>query len=206
MPYSVYQSVALWRHAAFFTLGALALSACGGSQQFSDTMPIQIGAHEPEPEEKAPPRVEVEDNKIVIHEKIQFEVDSAVIKQESFDLLAEIASVMKDNIHIKKVLIEGHASADGDEKHNMELSQERAKSVMNHLIETDKVDAGKLSAKGFGETVPLIKSNKEDPKNRRVEFTITEQDVTTTKYEVDPTTGEQRVIEKDTETHTHDGK
>jgi len=141
--------------------------------------------------------VEVRDNSIEIHEKIQYEVNKAVIKPESFGLLDEIVKVIQENAYIKKIQIEGHASAEGDAKHNMKLSDERAKSVRKYLVDHG-VDAGRLIAKGFGITKPLASNDTEEgrEKNRRVEFNILEQDVTKRKVEIDPTTGKEKLIEE----------
>lgn len=118
-------------------------------------------------------RVNVTDTKIEIKEQIQFDKGAAVIKQESFTLMDEIAKAMKDNDKIKKVLVEGHTSADGDAAVNMKLSDERAKAVMKGLVERG-VDTKRLSAKGFGITKPIGDNSDAGGrvKNRRVEFTI----------------------------------
>lgn len=118
-------------------------------------------------------RVLLTNAKIEINEQIQFDKSAAVIKPESFALMDEIAKVMKDNSKIKKVLVEGHTSSDGDANANMKLSEDRANAVMKGLVERG-IDAKRLSAKGFGVTQPIA-DNKEEAgrvKNRRVEFTI----------------------------------
>ena len=154
---------------------------------------------EPEPEPEPPKRVEVRDNKIVINEKIQFELNKARILPESDSLLAEIAKVIKENPHIKKIRVEGHASSDGNDRYNMKLSQKRAEAVRKHLIEKDGVNADLLVAKGYGETKPIASNDTEEgrEKNRRVEFTILEQEVVRKKVEIDPKTGEERVISEE---------
>jgi OOP family OmpA-OmpF porin len=155
-------------------------------------------APEPEaaPEPEPPKRVEVRDNKIVINEKVQFEFDSAKIKEESHDLLNEVAKVIKENPQIKKIEVEGHASAEGSDDHNMKLSDRRAKAVMKYLTGKGGIDKKMLTAKGYGETRPLNASNPEGEENRRVEFTITEQEVIEKKVEIDPKTGKEKVIEE----------
>ncbi len=186
---------------------ALSMVACGGQMPFSgsinvagDPPPLPAPPPPPKPKEK-PKRVEVKDNKIEIHEKIQFELAKADIKAESHDLLNEIAQVIKDNPHIKKIAIEGHASSDGDDAFNMKLSDDRSKSVMKYLVEHG-IDAKMLTAKGYGETKPIADNETEEGriKNRRVEFNIVEQDVTKKKVEIDPATGKEKVVEKSTET------
>jgi len=166
------------------TLLACTLLACGGTMAFKDKSSLVIAGEGPPPPEPPPPppppepkRVEVTADKIVINEKIQFDFDKTTIKPESNGLLDEIVSVIKDNAQIKKIAIEGHTDADGSDKYNLKLSDGRAKSVMEYLT-SHGVDAGRLSAKGFGETKPI--ANNETPEgketNRRVEFLITEQE------------------------------
>ncbi|MEO7733247.1 MAG: OmpA family protein [Kofleriaceae bacterium] len=150
---------------------------------------------------KAPPRVEIRDNKIAINEKIQFEYDKATIMEASFGLMNEIADVIAKNPQIKQLRIEGYASSEGDAAHNKALSDARAKSVMKYL--TGKgIAAGELVAMGFGIDKPIADNTTEDgrEKNRRVEFVILEQDVTKKKVEIDATTGAEKVIAEDKET------
>ena len=77
------------------------------------------------PPPKKPQRVIVKKDKIEITEKIQFEFNKAVIKQESYSLMDEITSVIKKNQQIKKIRIEGHASSEGADAYNLELSDRR---------------------------------------------------------------------------------
>ena len=130
---------------SFVVCGAALVAACGGVTTFSGQAPVSVVGDLPPPppppppkkEEPPPPpaRVEVRDNKIEIREKIQFDHAKATIKEESNDLLNEIVDVIKKNPHIKKISIEGHASSEGDAGFNKRLSGDRAKSVMQYLIE-----------------------------------------------------------------------
>lgn len=193
-------------------MGALLAVACGGTIAFQGENPISVVGSPPAPpppppppEEPPPPaRVEVRDNKIEITEKIQFEYNKAVILPASFGLLDEIADVIQKNPHIKKIAIEGHASSEGNAKHNLKLSDDRAKSVMKYL--TDKgVDAARLTAKGYGVERPIADNATEEgrEKNRRVEFMIVEQDVTQKKVEVYEG-GKEKVIDVKKTTETKD--
>lgn len=187
---------------------ALPALACGPTI-FADTNALTVVGEppapppppepEPEPEPEPPPepkRVEVTAAAIVINEKILFEVDKAIIRPESFDLMNEITSVIKDNPRIKKISIEGHTDDTGKAGYNKKLSQRRADSVMKYLVEHG-VEAERLVAVGHGEDKPIVANdspeNKE--KNRRVEFIIVEQDEVTEVVEIDPETGEKRVVE-----------
>ena len=176
------------------------LSSCTRPVVFQGQSTLAVTATPPAApiaEAKTPPRVEVRDNKIEIHEKIQFDFDKATIKPASFDLMNEIASVITKNPQIKRLRIEGYASAEGDAKHNKTLSDERSKAVMKYL--TDHGIAPKeLLAAGFGSDRPIADNATEDgrEKNRRVEFVILEQDVTHKKVEIDPKTGVEKVIDE----------
>lgn len=148
-------------------------------------------------ETKPPPRVEVRDNKIEIHDKIQFDFDRATIKEASFGLMNEIAAVIAKNPQIKRIRIEGHASSEGNPAHNKTLSDERARSVMKYLTDHG-IAPGELVAVGYGTERPIADNATEEgrEKNRRVEFMIVEQDVTHKKVEVDPQTGAEKVVEE----------
>src|SRR5438552_14478882 len=114
---------------------AAMVCACSKTVAFSGEQTIKIaGTPPPAPVATAdPPRVELRDNKIVINEKIQFAWDQAVILPASFSLLDQVAQVIDKNPQIKKLQVEGHASADGEARHNQQLSDERARSVMRYL-------------------------------------------------------------------------
>lgn len=185
------------RSAGMFAVGLIVASTGCGPIVFEDATALAITGTPPVVEAPPPPeepkRVEVRDNKIVINEKVQFEFDSAKIREVSHSLLNEVAQVIKDNPHIKKIEVQGHASADGNDNHNMKLSKRRAKSVRKYLL-GQGIEEGMLSAQGYGETQPLMAGDPENEKNRRVEFLITDQDITKTKVEIDAE-GNEKVIE-----------
>jgi outer membrane protein OmpA-like peptidoglycan-associated protein len=185
---------------------AVGLGGCGGVTQFAGSQPFAIAGTPPPPPPpppppeppKPPPRVELRDNKIDFKEKIQFEVNKAVIKPESFSLLHDIAEVIKQNPQVKKISIEGHASAEGNAKKNKKLSDQRAKSVMQYLVDKEGIDAKRMVAKGWGSEKPIAPNDTEEgrEKNRRVEFLVVEQDVTQKKVEIDAATGKEKVVEE----------
>jgi outer membrane protein OmpA-like peptidoglycan-associated protein len=185
-------------------LAAQSLVGCCGEMVFSDSSTLNIAGTPPPPPEPPPPppppppekkRVEVTADKIQINEKIQFDYNKSTIKPESHDLLNEIVSVIKENPQIRRLSIEGHTDADGSDKYNQKLSEGRAKSVKDYLVEHG-IDEGMLDSKGLGESKPI--ADNETPegkeKNRRVEFMITAQDEVKEVYEVDPKTGEKRLV------------
>ncbi len=163
-------------------LCAAGLASCGKPVTFQGQSTMVVAATPvvatapPAP----PPRVEVREDKIEIHEKIQFDVDKASIKDASADLMNEIVAVISKNPQIKKIRIEGHASEEGDPAHNRVLSDSRAKSVMKYLT-SHGISAKELVAVGYGSDRPIADNSTEDgrEKNRRVEFVIVDQDAKT---------------------------
>jgi outer membrane protein OmpA-like peptidoglycan-associated protein len=104
--------------------------------------------------------------------KVEFKTDSAILTDKSTSLLDKVATIMKKHkeYHYK---IQGHTDSQGKEKHNLKLSEDRAKSVKNYLI-SKGVDETILSSKGFGSSKPIAdnKTAKGRLANRRVVFEI----------------------------------
>ena len=150
--------------------------------------------------------VEVTLDKIVIKDKIFFDLNKATIKSESFGLLDQVAETINAFPRIKLIEIAGHTDHKGKAAYNKTLSENRAKSVYEYLIGKG-VDASRLQYKGYGMEKPLIplgddgKETKEEAaKNRRVEFNILQQE------EVKKTVREDKVEEVKEETPAPDGE
>ena len=79
--------------------------------------------------------------------------------------------------HIPEITVEiqGHTDSDGSNASNLRLSQRRAQSVVDYLVQHG-ISKQQFKAKGYGEEVPLVpntsKENKQ--KNRRVMFKVIE--------------------------------
>jgi OOP family OmpA-OmpF porin len=102
---------------------------------------------------------------------ILFNVNSAVIKPESYGVIKEMATVLKENGGVRVKVI-GHTSNDGDDAANMELSKQRAAAVKEALIKEFSIDAARIETEGKGETQPVGDNKTKEGKmqNRRVEF------------------------------------
>lgn len=102
---------------------------------------------------------------------ILFDFQSAVIKPESYAVVKEIATVLKENGSVKTKVL-GHTSSDGDDNANMELSKKRAASVKDLLVSEFGIDAARIETEGKGETQPVADNKTKEGKvlNRRVEF------------------------------------
>jgi outer membrane protein OmpA-like peptidoglycan-associated protein len=127
----------------------------------------------PEPKESL---AELKGDKIEIMQTVQFETGKATILSKSFSLLEQVTSVVAANPGIKQVLIGGHTDDVGSDDFNLELSQKRAESVRQFLIDQG-ISPSRLVAKGFGETQPLLPntSSRNRSNNRRVEFKVTDR-------------------------------
>ncbi|WP_295674106.1 OmpA family protein [uncultured Mucilaginibacter sp.] len=102
---------------------------------------------------------------------IQFDVNSAKIKPESFATLKEIAQILTDNPSVK-IKIVGHTDADGNDAANLDLSKRRAASVKTELNHTFSIDIARMETDGMGKTQPIAPNDNavNKAKNRRVEF------------------------------------
>jgi OOP family OmpA-OmpF porin len=98
-----------------------------------------------------------------------FENNSSLVKPAMIDDVQRLADFMKEYQNTS-VVIEGHSSATGSEKYNLMLSQKRADTIKNLLINKFSIDASRLSAKGFGETQLIAQGTSlaDNSVNRRV--------------------------------------
>lgn len=100
-------------------------------------------------------------------ENIFFDVDKWDLKPESIAELNKLKEFLEKNEDLK-VELGGHTDSDGDDKHNMTLSNNRAKSVEDWLIKNG-IEGSRLSHKGYGETQPVAPNDTPEnkAKNRR---------------------------------------
>jgi outer membrane protein OmpA-like peptidoglycan-associated protein len=101
---------------------------------------------------------------------INFETGKSAIKTESQKIVDQIVAMLKDNGSLQ-VSIEGHTDNVGMANANQKLSEDRANSVMNAIIQGG-VDRTRLVAKGWGQTKPITDNKTEENRalNRRVEI------------------------------------
>lgn len=108
---------------------------------------------------------------------------SAELLPQSKDSLNFLYQVLADNPTIVCELT-SHTDSNGDDKSNMKLSQDRAQSCVDYLVNEKKIAGARLKAKGMGETQLLVNdatiakaSTKQEKDalhalNRRTEFRI----------------------------------
>ncbi|MCE9575974.1 MAG: tandem-95 repeat protein, partial [Deltaproteobacteria bacterium] len=108
-----------------------------------------------------------------ILDKVYFKLDKDIIETRSYKLLDNVAKVLMAHVEVTLIRVEGHTDNQGDDAHNLDLSQRRAEAVRAYLIKKG-VLAERLEAKGYGETVPIADNGTKVGRasNRRVEFKI----------------------------------
>jgi OOP family OmpA-OmpF porin len=103
----------------------------------------------------------------------EFDIDQAVIRPEYRDEIAKVGDFMK-KYPTTTAVIEGHTDNVGSHDHNKELSQRRAESVVDYLVQNFGIDRSRLTAKGYGFTRPVADNSTDQgrQKNRRIEAII----------------------------------
>ena len=85
---------------------------------------------------------------------VNFANNSSVVEAAYFDEIRAVADFMKQ-YPVTEAVIEGHTDSSGSEAYNQQLSERRANKVADVLVEEFNVDAGRVSAIGYGEARPI---------------------------------------------------
>jgi outer membrane protein OmpA-like peptidoglycan-associated protein len=106
----------------------------------------------------------------IVLEGITFETGKADITPESESILQSALETMKTYPDMV-VEISGHTDNTGDAQLNKTLSQKRADSVRNYLINKG-IEPDRIIAIGYGEEIPRVPNDSSDHRrmNRRIEF------------------------------------
>ncbi len=114
----------------------------------------------------------LEGDHILIERNVYFQHDSDVIVEGSNDLLDAIARVCEEHPEIARVHVIGHTDTNGDDAHNLELSERRANAVVRALRRRGV--SQDLDARGAGETERVCFTDDDacHQRNRRVEFAV----------------------------------
>lgn len=105
--------------------------------------------------------------------KILFKTGSYSLLQGSKYALDYLVRILKSNPYLE-VRIEGNTDNIGSKKMNEDLSEKRAITVLNYLVENGGIDSKMLSVKGWGYSNPVADNSTPEGRalNRRVEFHI----------------------------------
>jgi OOP family OmpA-OmpF porin len=111
--------------------------------------------------------------KVTMTFAIEFDSNKADIKSQYHEEIGRVADFMK-KYPTTTGTIEGHTDNTGSAEMNQRLSQRRAESVKNYLVQKFGIDPARLTAKGYGMTQPIAdnKTVEGRQKNRRIEATF----------------------------------
>ncbi|SFO24223.1 OmpA-OmpF porin, OOP family [Roseovarius lutimaris] len=143
----------------------------GGSEQFSIEVTYKA-ALDPVAGLPTPDECEAEIAAVQAGRKINFEPGSANIDSTGAAIMDDIAEILKRCGEIR-MEIGGHTDSQGREEMNEQLSEERARAVLNEL-RLRRVLTSSIDAKGYGESKPIADNATEDGRetNRRIEFRL----------------------------------
>ncbi|MDZ4724586.1 MAG: OmpA family protein [Leptospira sp.] len=106
-------------------------------------------------------------------DSILFDFNDSNLKPEASEAIKRISEILKKHSE-REIRVSGHTDNVGKKDYNLKLSEDRAKSVLNELVDKHKLDDRKISFHGYGDSVPVVPNDTEEnrAKNRRVEITL----------------------------------
>jgi photosystem I P700 chlorophyll a apoprotein A2 len=124
-------------------------------------------------------KVTAQEVKIEMNADVLFDFDKYNLKPEATESLRKVGQVVQSYPNAP-LIIEGHTDGLGSHAHNMKLSDDRAASVKNWLVQNAAIQGSRITTRGWGETKPVAPNTNtngsDNPagrqKNRRVEITI----------------------------------
>lgn len=113
------------------------------------------------------------DNIILRLVGLTFDSGKSEIRPASFDLLAKVEKAI-DVFPKSDLLIEGHTDSYGGDEFNQNLSQARAESVQQYMINAMRIPSYRLIATGYGESNPVANNETASGRaqNRRIDIVI----------------------------------
>lgn len=153
--------------------GAIAGAAVGGTVGAIIGRNMDRKAQEMEEEMEGVTIQRVEEGIAVSFDSgILFGFDSATLRRESIENLQKLTSIInRDEDTI--LLIVGHTDSVGDQDYNLGLSERRARTAANYMVEQGLAQS-RVRIEGRGEYEPIGDNNSETGRqeNRRVEVAI----------------------------------
>mgnify|MGYP000129708217 FL=1 len=104
---------------------------------------------------------------------LNFDSGAAQIRPENFALLEKVEKAI-DAFPRSELTIEGHTDSYGSDETNQRLSQQRAESVQQYMINAMRIPTYRLIATGYGETRPVASNETASgrERNRRIDIVI----------------------------------
>ena len=135
-----------------------------------DACPTEAGPKNADPKKHGCPVGAVVAGQLVL-DNVRFKTDSDVILKESDDTLNKVLATIQKLPAEQRFRVEGHTDNRGNAKHNKDLSQRRAASVVKWFGKKG-VDAKRFESQGFGLEKPIDTNDTDEGRqhNRRVEI------------------------------------
>jgi outer membrane protein OmpA-like peptidoglycan-associated protein len=104
---------------------------------------------------------------------VDFNFNSAKLKREAYPVLLYTIQILQNNPDMKKIEIQGYTDNIGSQKYNLKLSERRAETVRNYLVDHG-VNPDRLTSRGYGESNPIATNKTAEGRaaNRRIEFKV----------------------------------
>ncbi len=123
---------------------------------------------------KEEPKVE----SVIVLENVYYDFDRSTLREESYPALDKLVGLLNE-FSTMVIEIRAHTDNKGDDKYNMNLSDARAKVVVEYLV-SKGINKDRLQSKGYGASLPVAPNTHEDgsddpegrQKNRRTEFKV----------------------------------
>ena len=178
-------------HAALFSLryhfGAAPAAPVAAPVEPVQIVPVETPAEPPVAEPAPKPRCEPSGpngdmelggcavGDVLVLRGVNFDTAKSTLTLNAKALLDGVAVALAKHPDIK-VAVQGHTDSRGSDAYNLRLSEQRAQSAREYLI-SKGIDAGRISAAGFGETMPIADNKTVDGQemNRRVELKVVER-------------------------------
>ncbi len=119
-------------------------------------------------------RVFREGNKVILRlVGLTFDSGQSDIKPDNVTLLNKVEKAI-DVFPQSELIIEGHTDSYGGDESNQRLSQERAESIQQYMINAMRLPSYRMIATGYGETNPVANNETESgrARNRRIDVVI----------------------------------
>jgi outer membrane protein OmpA-like peptidoglycan-associated protein len=111
-----------------------------------------------------------------VNMEIRFDYNSASISEGSMSAVQHLGEALSDQqLAGTTFVVSGYTDAIGGEEFNQGLSERRADTIKQYLVDHYHIAANDLITVGYGKTHLANPSNPEDAANRRVKITNTEQ-------------------------------
>lgn len=114
--------------------------------------------------------------RLVIDSGVLFDAADASLKPGAAEEFAKVARFV-ELFTPSKLVIEGHTDADGEAEANQVLSERRAQSVVDYLVNNyEFISPAMVEARGYGEDQPIVANDTPENKqlNRRIEALVWE--------------------------------